>query len=65
MPYKLKKMNDDTPAELFGKFNMTAANSKGIVFKNRVPVVNNFPESFTRIDIKEYNKILNDTKNRY
>lgn len=60
MPYKLKKMDEDTPAELFGKFNMTSANLKGIVFKNRVPVVNDFPECFERITPEEYTKILNN-----
>lgn len=43
MAYKLKKINEDTPAELEVKFSTTAANIRGVVFLNKVPVVRDFP----------------------
>lgn len=57
MPYKLKKVIDSTGAILWNVFNQRIAAKSGIMFKNRVPAVELFPDQFERISMAEYNAI--------
>jgi hypothetical protein len=60
MPFKLKNVSSKEGQRLWNVFNQKVAEKHGIVFKNRVPAVEMFPELFDRIDLAEYNRILNN-----
>lgn len=60
MPFKLIKKTDQTGASLWNVFNQRIADKYGIMFKNRVPAVEMFPEQFEKISLAEYNKIYSN-----